>query len=88
MAETNKPPEPKQSVSQASKDNARAAEGAVRQGADAVGQVGRATGDALRQGSEMVADTERRGVEAGTDAAELCWNLGDAVIRRRSVLAC
>jgi hypothetical protein len=69
MADTNKPQEAKQSVSQASKDNARTAEAAVRQGADAVQQVGRATGDALRQGSEMVADAERRGVEAVADAA-------------------
>ena len=82
MAETNKPPEPKQSVSQASKDNARAAEGAVRQGADAVGQVGRATGDALRQGSEMVADTERRGVEAGADAARRFAEAANDTARR------
>jgi transposase-like protein len=27
------------------------------------------------------------GVPAGA-SSELCWNLGDAVIRRRSVLAC
>src|SRR5918994_4730353 len=82
MAETNKPPEPKQSVSQASKDNARAAEGAVRQGADAVGQVGRATGDALRQGSEMVADMDRRGVEAGADAARRYAEAANDTARR------
>jgi len=82
MAETNKPQEAKQSVSEALKDNARTAEGAVRQGADAVRQVGRATGDALRQGSEMIADTERRGVEAGADAARRFAEAANDTARR------
>ncbi|HYI81906.1 MAG TPA: phasin family protein [Acetobacteraceae bacterium] len=82
MAETNKPQEAKQSVSEALKDNARTPEGAVRQDADAVRQVGRATGDALRQGSEMVADTERRGVEAGADAARRFAEAANDTARR------
>ena len=82
MAETNKPQEAKQSVSEALKDNARTSEGAVRQDADAVRQVGRATGDALRQGSEMVADTERRGVEAGADAARRFAEAANDTARR------
>ena len=82
MAETNKPQEAKQSVSQASKDNARTAEAAGRQGADAVQQVGRATGDALRQGSEVVADMERQGVEAGADAARRIADAASDIARR------
>ena len=60
MSDINKP-----------QDARAAADAAVRRGAEAVQQSGRATGDALRQNAEV----ERRGVEAGADAAR---HLGDA----------
>ncbi len=36
----------------------------------------------------LIEDVEPPSLEFGDIQAELCWNLGDAVIRRRSVLAC
>jgi len=41
------------------------------------------TGGTGKVGSEVIKELCKRDVQV-----ELCWNLGDAVIRRRSVLAC
>ncbi len=37
---------------------------------------------------EIVAKLRQVEVLVGQGKPELCWNLGDAMIRRRSVLAC
>src|SRR5215213_9599693 len=71
MADTNKP-----------QDTRAAAEAAVRRGADAAQQGGRAFGDALRQGAEAGAEVERRGVEAGADAARRGAELANDTFQR------
>src|SRR5215217_4215092 len=78
MAEISKPQDTKQPIAQAVagkvvQDNARTvadttADAAVRRGAEAVQQGGRATGEALRQNAEVGADVARRGSEAGAEA--------------------
>jgi hypothetical protein len=90
MAETNKPQEAKQPVAQAAagaavgaaKDNVRAADAAVRQGAESVQQVGRATGDALRQGADSAADIARRNSEAGAEALRRAGEAASETARR------
>jgi hypothetical protein len=72
MADINKP-----------QDNLRAnADAAIRKGADAMQQGGRATADALRQNAEAGADVARRGSEAGADAARRAGDLTNDMAHR------
>jgi hypothetical protein len=71
MADINKP-----------QDARAAADAAVRRGAEAFQQSGRAAGEALRQGAEAGADAERRGVEAGADAARRLADATNDTARR------
>ena len=92
MAEISKPQDAKQPISQAvagkvAQDNARtvadtAADAAVRRGAEAVQQGGRATGEALRQNAEAGADVARRGTEAGTEAMRRAGDMASDTARR------
>ena len=92
MAEISKPQDTKQPVAQAvvgkvAQDNARtvadtAADAAVRRGAEAVQQSGRATGEALRQNAEAGADMARRGTEAGAEAMRRDGDAASETARR------
>ena len=92
MAEISKPQDTKHPISPAVagkvvQDNARtvadtAADAAVRRGAEAAQQGGRATGEALRQNAEAGADVARRGTEAGADAARRLTDAANDTTRR------
>ena len=64
MPETNQPQDTKQT---AARVNAQV-DAAVRQGAEAAQQGGRATAEAVRQGADVGADLARQGTQAGVDA--------------------
>ena len=86
MAEVNKPQDAKPPFNQAQagnagKDNGRA-EAAVRQGAEAFQQGGRATSEALRQGAEASADMALRGSEAGAEAIRRAGDAASETTRR------
>jgi hypothetical protein len=92
MADINKPQDAKQPISQAlagkvAQDNARtvadtAADAAVRRGADAAYQGGRAAGEALRHNAEVGADVARRGSEAGAEAMRRAGDAANDTARR------
>jgi hypothetical protein len=92
MAEISKPQDTKQPIAQAVagkvvQDNARTvadttADAAVRRGAEAVQQGGRATGEALRQNAEVGADVARRGSEAGAEAMSRAGEAANDTARR------
>jgi len=92
MAEISKPQDTKHPVAQAVvgkavQDNARtvadtAADAAVRRGAEAAQQGGRATGEALRQNAEAGADLARRGTEAGSQAMSRAGEAASETARR------
>jgi len=92
MAEISKSQDTKQPISPAvvgkvAQDNARtvadtAADAAIRRGAEAVQQSGRATGEALRQNAEAGADVARRGTEAGADAVRRASDAANNTARR------
>ena len=71
MSDINKP-----------QDARAAADAAVRRGAEAVQQSGRATGDALRQNAEVNADVARRGTEAGAEAMRRASEAASETARR------
>src|SRR5215207_11617883 len=70
MADINKP-----------QDNLRT-DAAIRRGAEAVQQGGRATGEALRQNADAGADVARRGSEAGAEAMRRMGNAASETARR------
>jgi len=72
MAEISKPQDVRQTQTQA------AADAAVRRGAEAAEQGGRATGEALRQN----ADVARRGTEAGAEAMRRAGEAANDTARR------
>ena len=73
MSDINKP-----------QDARAAADAAVRRGAEAVQQSGRATGDALRQNAEVGADVARRGSEAGAEAMRRASEAASETARRNT----
>ena len=62
--------------------NTPQADAAVRRGAEATQQGGRAAADALRQNAEVGADVARRGSEAGADAARRASEAASETARR------
>jgi hypothetical protein len=58
------------------------ADAALRRGAEAMQQGGRATGEALRQNADVGADVARRGAEAGADATRRAGDAANDTARR------